>query len=89
MCHPPIDLTPRELDVLRLLVDGLSNQQIADRLGLSRRTVHAHVASAMGRTEPRSRYFGQLTDRPYSAILSVRDERYTSARADMGGADGS
>jgi DNA-binding NarL/FixJ family response regulator len=55
MCHVPTDLTPRELEVIRLLVDGLSNQEIADRLGLSRRTVQAHIANAMSRTERRSR----------------------------------
>lgn len=48
-------LTKRELDVVRLIVDGLSNQEIADRLGLSRRTVQAHIANAMSRTERRSR----------------------------------
>ena len=55
MCAVESDLTPRELEVICLLVDGLSNQEIADRLGLSRRTVQAHVASAMGRTQTRSR----------------------------------
>jgi two-component system, NarL family, response regulator LiaR len=55
MCEQLSDLTPRELEVICLLVDGLSNQEIADRLGLSRRTVQAHVASAMGRTLTRSR----------------------------------
>ncbi len=55
MCELLSDLTPRELEVIGLLVDGLSNQEIADRLSLSRRTVQAHVASAMGRTQTRSR----------------------------------
>jgi DNA-binding NarL/FixJ family response regulator len=55
MCHVPSDLTPRELEVVQLLVDGLSNQEIADRLGRSRRTVHAHVANAMSRTGSKSR----------------------------------
>lgn len=44
------DLTPRELDVIRLVVAGLTNQRIADRLDISRRTVHAHVANAMEKT---------------------------------------
>ncbi|MGO9976370.1 MAG: response regulator transcription factor [Solirubrobacteraceae bacterium] len=55
MCAVESDLTSRELEVICLLVDGLSNQDIADWLGLSRRTVQAHVASAMGRTQTRSR----------------------------------
>ncbi|MGI8962965.1 MAG: LuxR C-terminal-related transcriptional regulator, partial [Thermomicrobiales bacterium] len=36
-------LTPRELDVLRLLVEGGSNRNIADALSLSERTVENHV----------------------------------------------
>jgi DNA-binding NarL/FixJ family response regulator len=55
MCNAASDLTQRELEVIRLLVDGLSNQEIADGLGLSRRTVQAHVANAMARTQTRSR----------------------------------
>ncbi len=42
-------LTARELDVLRLIAGGLSNQQIADRLVLSVRTVERHVANIYGK----------------------------------------
>jgi DNA-binding NarL/FixJ family response regulator len=38
------DLTPRELDVLRLIARGLPNKLIARRLGISRRTVEVHLA---------------------------------------------
>jgi DNA-binding NarL/FixJ family response regulator len=37
------DLTAREMEVLRLLAQGLTNYQIARRLGLSARTVEAHL----------------------------------------------
>jgi DNA-binding CsgD family transcriptional regulator len=39
-------LSPRELDVLRLVADGLSDAEIAQRLFLSPHTVHRHVANA-------------------------------------------
>jgi DNA-binding NarL/FixJ family response regulator len=42
-------LTPREIDVLRLLVKGNTNRQAAGRLGLSVRTVENHRANLMGK----------------------------------------
>lgn len=40
-------LTPREQDVLRRVVEGLSNRQIAEALSLSRKTVEVHRAKVM------------------------------------------
>ena len=48
-------LTPRELDVLRLISSGLSNQAIADRLHISEHTVHRHVANALTKLDVPSR----------------------------------
>jgi DNA-binding NarL/FixJ family response regulator len=42
-------LTPRELDVLGLMAEGLSNKSIAGRLGISDQTVKFHVASIGGK----------------------------------------
>ena len=36
-------LTPRQVEVLRLVARGMTNAQVADELFLSRRTVHAHL----------------------------------------------
>lgn len=45
----PVDLTPREVEVLSLVRQGLANKQIARRLGISERTVKAHLTSTFQR----------------------------------------
>jgi DNA-binding CsgD family transcriptional regulator len=42
--QPPKDLSARERDVLLLLAQGNSNQQIADRIGVSVKTVETYRA---------------------------------------------
>jgi DNA-binding CsgD family transcriptional regulator len=53
---PPVDsaaetpasgLTPRELEVLQLLADGLANKEVAARLGFSTHTAKFHVESLL------------------------------------------
>jgi DNA-binding NarL/FixJ family response regulator len=51
----PAGLTEREVEVLRLLVEGLTYAQIADKLIVSRRTVNAHVTSIYGKLGVTSR----------------------------------
>ena len=41
--EPPAGLTDREVEVLRLVAEGCSNRQIAQRLVISRRTAEYHV----------------------------------------------
>lgn len=45
-----VRLTPRELEVLRLVVDGMSSKRIAARLGISVKTVDVHRARAREKT---------------------------------------
>ena len=48
-------VTPRERDVLRLVADGLTNRQIAERLMVSEHTVHRHVTNILRKLELPSR----------------------------------
>ena len=42
-------LTSREVEVLRLVATGLTNREIGDRLGVSPRTIDAHLRSIYSR----------------------------------------
>jgi DNA-binding NarL/FixJ family response regulator len=62
--HQPSELTTRELDVLILLGEGLPNKVIAQRLGITEKTVKAHVThifEALG-----------VTDRTQAALWVAR-----------------
>lgn len=53
MANP--QLTPRQVDTLRLIVDGLSNQEIASRLNITEGTVKAHVKAILAKFGARDR----------------------------------
>jgi DNA-binding NarL/FixJ family response regulator len=59
------DLTPRESEVLVLVRQGLANKQIARRLGISERTVKAHLTSAFQRIG--------VVDRTQAALWAERN----------------
>jgi DNA-binding CsgD family transcriptional regulator len=48
-------LTPREVEILRLISTGLNNQAIAERLFISEHTVHRHVANVLTKLDVSSR----------------------------------
>ncbi len=52
---PTEDLTPREVEVLQLLAEGLPNKTIALRLGISEHTVKFHVNAVMNKLGAQSR----------------------------------
>jgi two-component system, NarL family, response regulator YdfI len=54
---PPLveALTPREIEVLGMMVEGWGNKEISTRLGISEHTVKFHVASIMGKLNASSR----------------------------------
>jgi len=49
------ELTPREVEVLRLLADGLGNKEVALRLGISDHTVKFHISSILAKLGAGSR----------------------------------
>lgn len=50
-----VALTPRQLEVIRLLEDGMTNKEIASRLILSEATVKNHVHSILAKLDARTR----------------------------------
>lgn len=52
---PGEELTPREVEVLQLLAEGLSNRAIGQELEISEHTVKFHVTAIMGKLEAQSR----------------------------------
>jgi NarL family two-component system response regulator LiaR len=57
-------LTPRELDVLRLVADGVGNQEIAERLHLGLGTVKGHVRDILEKLA--------ASDRTHAAVTALR-----------------
>jgi NarL family two-component system response regulator LiaR len=66
---PGHDLTPREREVLALMIEGLNNPEIAKRLGVSRSTARAHVSSILSKLG--------VSNRAEAVALAVRRKLVT------------
>jgi NarL family two-component system response regulator LiaR len=64
--QPHDDLTPREMEVLRLIGEGKSNQEIADHLKIAIKTVKAHVTHVLFKLG--------VADRTQAAIYAHRNK---------------
>ncbi|VFU13854.1 two-component response regulator (YhcY) [anaerobic digester metagenome] len=62
----PSQLTVREKEVLQLIVNGLSNKEIAFRLNITLRTVKAHVSSILMKLN--------VSDRTQAAVLAIQEK---------------
>ncbi len=63
--NPYTELSEREQEVLRLIAEGLSNTQIAERLVISDKTVKGHVSNILGKLH--------LADRTQAAVYAWRE----------------
>lgn len=63
--RPASVLTPREIEVLRLIANGMSNKEIARALVLNERTVKGHVSNILSKLG--------LADRTQAALYAVRE----------------
>jgi NarL family two-component system response regulator LiaR len=59
------ELSDRELEVLRLIAEGLSNAEISDRLFISEKTTKSHVSNILGKLH--------LADRTQAAVYAWRE----------------
>jgi DNA-binding NarL/FixJ family response regulator len=75
--------TPREKEVLEILVEGRSNREIGEPLGITFRTVKAHVAKLMSKAGVRNRIALCTYATSHSLVSSGQDCRRDSTSGDL------
>jgi NarL family two-component system response regulator LiaR len=63
--NPFMELSERELEVLKLIADGMSNAEMAAKLVLSEKTIKGHVSNILGKLH--------LVDRTQAAVYAWRE----------------
>ena len=63
--NPFSELSDREMEVIKLIADGLSNAEIAEQLVISEKTVKGHVSNILGKLH--------LADRTQAAVYAWRE----------------
>jgi len=66
LVHPHDDLTEREYEILLLIAEGKSNQEIADQLFIALKTVKTHVSNILSKLD--------VSDRTQAAIYAFRHQ---------------
>ena len=69
---PATTLTERQREIVALIAEGLTNQAIADRLGMARALVSQHVADILWRLG--------VTSRDEIAVWAIKQECHTHGR---------
>jgi len=72
---PPYGLTPRELDVLRLLATGATNAEIGRRLYMSPKTASVHVTAILRKLGVRGRVQAATVAERMGLVADVDDDR--------------
>jgi DNA-binding NarL/FixJ family response regulator len=58
------ELTPREIEVLKLIAEGIGNKEIARRLSISEKTVKNHISNILSKLH--------LYDRTQATLYAIR-----------------
>lgn len=77
------DLTTRELDVLRLIVKGVSTQEIAKELGITTVTVHGHVGHILAKLEAKDRTAAVVAALQRGVLRTASARRRVANRWDL------